>query len=487
MADGGHSATPLRRLWRRRWVRVTALVTGVVLIAGTALAGSLVLRYRSIGRERFGEGTLVEGSRGKPQNFLVVGTDSRRFVDDPSEAASFGTVEESGAPHADTILVVRTLPELNRVAMVSFPRDLFVNVAGTGGENRINTALEGGPDRLVQTISENFGIPVNHFLEVDFRGFKTLVDAIGGVTVYFPAPVRDWDEQKRVNPTGLDIRQTGCVELGGEQALAYVRSRHYQQLIDGEWQSDPAGDLNRITRQQEFIRKTLAQAVARGFRNPARLSSLIDVAVQNVTLDSQLRFRDLTTLSRQFRSVQPESLQSYALPTTPGKTAAGADVLFLDKAASEPILDVFRGKTTAPPILLPSAVRVRVVHSPSQSDAGQAAGFRLAAAGFVVDTTAAAKAGNQRTVIQHPEGGREKAEVLASRVIGPVELQSSDAVDGADVVLMIGRDWRGIVPASDDVTAAPTTTAPEPDDPSARDAAAATSTTTPAASPTPTC
>lgn len=476
----------MRRLWRRRWLRITALVTVIVLIAGTAFAGWLVFRYRSIGRERFAEGTLAPGPRGEPQNFLVVGTDSRRFVDEPSEAASFGTTEESGAPHADTILLVRTLPELNRVAMVSFPRDLFVNVPGTGGENRINTALEGGPERLVQIITENFGIPVNHFLEVDFRGFKALVDAIGGVSIYFPAPARDWDEQKRVNPTGLDIRQSGCVQLGGEQALAYVRSRHYQQLVDGKWQPDPAGDLNRITRQQEFIRKTLSQAGARGFRNPARLNSLIDVAVQNVTLDHQLGFRDLSTLSRQFRSVQPESLQSYALPTTPGKTAAGAEVLLLDKAAAEPILDVFRGKTTAPSTLLPSAVRVRVMHSPSQAEAAQAAGFRLAAAGFLVDTTAAAAAGTQRTAVQHTDAGRDKAEVLASRLIGPVELRRTDSVEGADVVLVIGRDWRGVAAADDTAAAAATTPAPEPVDAPAGDLAVA-STTTPVASPTPSC
>ncbi len=218
--------------------------------------------------------------------------------------------------------------------MVSFPRDLLVKVAGTDGENRINTALEGGPERLVQTIGENFGIPINHFIEVDFRGFQALVDAIGGVTIYFPVPVRDWDEHKRVNPTGLDIRQAGCVELDGERALAYDRSRHYQQLIDGAWQPDPAGDLNRITRQQGFIRKTLTEAVDRVFRNPVGIRSLIDVAVQNVTLDSQLGFRDLGILSRQFRAVQPESLQSYALPTVPGKTAAGADVLFLNEVAA---------------------------------------------------------------------------------------------------------------------------------------------------------
>ena len=483
----GQSGRELRDLWQRRWVRVTAVASAVLLIAGTAVAGSLVYRYRSIGRESFQKGTLVEGARGEPQNFLVVGTDSRGFVDDATDATSFGTTDEVGVPHADTILLVRTMPDLDRLAMVSFPRDLFLKIAGTGAENRINTALEGGPDRLAQTIGQNFGIPINHFIEVDFRGFKALVDAIGGVAIHFPTPVRDWDGEKQVNPTGLDIRQTGCVRLDGQQALAYVRSRHYQQLVNGTWQSDPAGDLNRISRQQEFIRKTFGQSLARGLRNPARLSSLIDVAVQNVTLDSELSFRDLSTLSRQFRSVQPESLQSYALPTAPGKTSTGADVLFLDHAAAQPILDVFRGRTTAPPAVQPSAVRVQVVHGPGQADAARVAGFRLAAAGFLLDATATAGAGGQKTAIRYREGGRDKAEVLAARLVGPVELQLAGSFEGADVVLVIGPDWRGVVPGAATATTPPTTTTAPHADVATPRVSAGPATTTPAASPTPSC
>lgn len=483
----GHRDGGWRGLWQRRWIRVTAVAMAVLVIAGTTVVGSLVYRYRSIGREQFQKGTLVEGSRGEPKNFLVVGTDSRGFVDDATDATSFGTTDEVGAPHADTILLVRTMPDLDRLAMVSFPRDLFLKIAGTGGENRINTALEGGPDRLAQTIGQNFGIPINHFIEVDFRGFKALVDSIGGVAIHFPTPVRDWDGQKQVNPTGLDIRQTGCVRLDGQQALAYVRSRHYQQLVNGTWQSDPAGDLNRITRQQEFIRKTFGQSLARGLRNPARLSSLIDVAVKNVTLDSQLSFRDLSTLSRQFRSVQPESLQSYALPTAPGKTSTGADVLFLDHAAAQPILDVFRGRTSAPPAVLPSAVRVQVVHGPGQADAARVAGFRLAAAGFLLDTTATAEAGGHKTAIRYQEGGRDKAEVLAAKLVGPVELQLAGSVEGADVVLIIGPDWRGVVGGGVTATTAPTTTTTPLAHVTTTPASTGAASTSPAASPTPSC
>ena len=482
----------MQRTSARSWLRAAAVAGGVFLTVAAVVAGTVVVRFRSIQREHFRVGTLAEAERGEPKNFLVVGTDSRRFVDGAADAASFGTAEQVGGAHADTILLVRTFPDLDRVAMLSLPRDLVLDIAGTGRQDRINTALQGGPDRLARTIAENLGVPVNHFVEVDFRGFRALVDAIGGVTVNVPAPARDWDDQKQVNPTGLEIGRAGCVELGGQQALAWVRSRHYQELVDGVWRSDPAGDLSRTTRQQEFIRQTVGQSVARGLRNPARLNALIEVAMDNVTLDDQLGFRDLATLSRQFRDIGAQSLQGYALPTTPAQTADGADVLRLDGPSAEPVLDVFRGRTTSTAALVPSAVRVQVIQEPGRSGAADAAAFRLAAAGFVVEPTTPSGARTTRTVIEHAAGGEAKAELLRSRLAGPAELRVSGSVQGIDAVLTIGRDWRGVAdtaPAPGSATAPPTTAPTTAPRTGGAHAAGTPSPTTaaPAAAPTPTC
>lgn len=451
---------------RRRWVRVIAALVAGALVAGSLTTGWLVARYRSIERERFGEGTLADSAAGAPQNFLVVGTDSRRFVGSEADAASFGTAEEVGPPRADTILVVRTFPAEDEVAIVSFPRDLLVKVAGSGSEDRINTAIEAGSDQLVRTIGENFGIRVNHFVEVDFRGFKTLVDAIGGVTVHFPAPARDWDQVKQSNPTGLEVERSGCVDLDGGQALAYVRSRHYQQLVDGRWQPDPAGDLNRVTRQQEFLRTTLEQSARRGLRNPVRLKSLIDVAVHNVTLDDRLGVRDLRALSRRFRTLQAGRLRTYPLPTAPGKTASGADVLILDVAAAEAVLDVFRGRTTRPAEPTPARSRVRIVHGTEGGAAAGAAAFRLVAAGFEVDPTATAEPLADQTVVRHRPGAAASAGLLAARLVQPPHVEEAEVPEGADLVLVIGGDWRGVrdanSPASTTAPATPTPNEPPP-------------------------
>lgn len=448
----GPSSPDVGRPRRWGWRKVVALGLATSLVAVALVAGWLTLRYRAVEREPFPDGALQESVPSTPQNFLVVGSDSRDFVDSEGAARAFGTAEEVGAPHADTILLVRIFPEEKRAAIVSFPRDLLVTLPDTREKDRINTAIAGGPPRLVETLRTNFDIPVHHFVQVDFRGFEALVDAIGGVTIHFPAPARDWDEARQINPTGLDIAETGCVELDGPQALAFVRSRHYQQLIDGEWRSDPAGDLDRIKRQQEFLRQTLEQSTRRGLRNPARLNALIGVAVRNVRLDDELGFRDLTALGRQFRSGDATALETYALPTTPGRTEAGADVLFLDRVAADPVLDVFRGVTDRPAVLLPMDVTVAVRYPGGRASAGDAAAFRLTAAGLhVVDVAEEPGAGGV-TVLRHAPGAEAEAALLASRLVSPPRLEAVEMPPGTDLVLVIGSDWGGVAGGPEEAT-----------------------------------
>jgi polyisoprenyl-teichoic acid--peptidoglycan teichoic acid transferase len=457
--DGGEDerAGRLRRAWRHRPVQVVVVLLAVTLVAGTATVGRFVYRYNQVDREKV-EG-LEASESSEPQNFLLVGSDSRAFVEGGDEEAAFGTEAEVGAPHADTILLVRTFPDTDRVAMVSFPRDLYLPIAGTGGEDRINAAVQGGADRLVATIAENFGIPVHRFAQIDFQGFQGLVDAIDGVTIPFPAPVRDFDREKGSNPTGLDVPNPGCVRLNGGQALAYVRARHYEQLIEGVWQPDPAGDLNRIQRQQDFIRRTFHQTLAKGLLDPRRIDRLLGVAIDNVTLDDGLGWRDLQDLIGQFRSLTPDSLQTYVLPTSPQTTPAGAQVLRLDAAAAEPIFDVFRGVTDEPATTLASTIRVQVLNASGRSGAVRAAAFRLAAAGFSVPNVGELPVRLDRTRLRVGTGQEQAAEVVAARLSPRPEVVGDPTILGVDVVLDIGRDWdRVLDPEEAAAVAAATTT-----------------------------
>ena len=173
---------------------------------------------------------------------------------------------------SDTIMVLRVDPDADRVAVLSFPRDLYVDIAGSGSKSRINSAYRrDDPQRLIDTIFENFGITIDHYIQVDFCAFKTLVDAVGGVAVPFEFPARDEN-------TGLNVPTTGCFVFDGEHALAYVRSRHYEYEDppgSGEWSEDPSSDLGRVSRQQDFIRRTLSSILGEGPLNPRVARGLI--------------------------------------------------------------------------------------------------------------------------------------------------------------------------------------------------------------------
>src|SRR5690606_22403640 len=146
---------------------------------------------------------------------------------------------------SDTMLLLRF--EGGEAHMMSIPRDLYVPIAETDGSNKINAAYNGGPRRLVMTVQQSLGIPVHHYMEVDFVSFSRLVDSLGGITIDFEHPAFDRN-------TGLQVDEAGPNHLDGPEALAYVRSRHYVEVIDGQQRSDPTADLGRVVRQQRFLK-----------------------------------------------------------------------------------------------------------------------------------------------------------------------------------------------------------------------------------------
>ena len=264
----------------------------------------------------------------------------------------------------DTIMVLRLDPKDTTARLLSFPRDLWVPIAGTDTKRRINEAFQGnGPaaaQRLIETIKLNFGIPIDHYVQVNFASFKKLVDSIGGVPIYFDEPVR-------ARSSGLAIPYAGCWTLDGTQALAFARARKdYQVFRDNEWQLDPSGDLGRINRQQYFLRVALKRAISKGVRNPATLRRLVDIGVQSVGIDEQLRPADVMDLGQRFRNFSPVNLKTYTVPVDDA-VRGGAQVLELRADEAEPILTIFRGEpveetddSTAP--LTPTQVRVQVVN-----------------------------------------------------------------------------------------------------------------------------
>jgi LCP family protein required for cell wall assembly len=281
------------------------------------------------------------------KNFLITGADNGACIDPSSPfAPAFGTEgEDRVGERSDTIMVFRVDPAAKRVAVLSFPRDLYVTIAGSDNKARINSAYRRDePQLLIDTIYENFFVGVDHFIQVDFCTFKTLVDAVGGVAVPFEFPARD-------EGSHLDVPTTGCFTFDGEHALAYVRSRKYEYEDppgSGNWERDPTSDLGRISRQQDFLRRTLSSVLSKGLLNPSVARGLIETATSgNVVTDPGLSVAKLMEFAGVMRDVEPGSIPTYQIE------AVGRDIN--DSSVLEPqiegdnmqeVLAMFRGETS---------------------------------------------------------------------------------------------------------------------------------------------
>ncbi|HEV3462997.1 MAG TPA: LCP family protein, partial [Actinomycetota bacterium] len=292
-------------MYRRRRIAaaLAALLVLGLLTAGTGWAYT-AFRFGQIGSVH------VPGLGKAPDdgsvNLLVVGSDTREGLHD----GGFG---DAGGQRSDVIILVHLVPAAGHATVLSIPRDLHVPVAGTGGSAKINSAFNHGPGRLLQTIQQSFGIPVHHYLLVNFDGFREVVDALGGVAMYFPRPVRDSNNGR--NESGLDVPRTGCQRLTGSQALALARSRYFQYRDrGGQWHADPGTDLGRIRRQQTMLRALAAKALSRNLANPIRTNALVRSVVGSLTKDDRLTIGRSVALARQFRSFDPGRLTTLTLP-----------------------------------------------------------------------------------------------------------------------------------------------------------------------------
>jgi polyisoprenyl-teichoic acid--peptidoglycan teichoic acid transferase len=440
----------LRRTWPQRLLITFNCLLIVGCLTGAGGVGYFYYRFGNIPRIDLPEGVFgpVPGQDPDPggaQNYLLVGSDTREGQD----AESFGSAEQTGGPRADTMILVRVDPRAERAAMVSFPRDLWVTIYSAEGEdlgrNRINVAFDGGPAQLIMTIRENFNVPIDHYAQVNFAGFRDLVDAVGGVEMFLAGPVRDRDASGN-NVAGLDIDQSGCVTLGGGQALAYVRSRHFQQLVDGQWQADPRGDIGRIERQQDFIRRAVRAALSEGLTNPTKLNQLLNVADRNIVIDSELDGRDVVNIGQRFQSLAPDTLNQRSLVVEDFRTSAGAAVLRLvDAPENEETFDIFRGIERGPEEVTPSSVQVRVLNGTGRP--GEAGGARdgLGLAGFNVVGLGDGAFGTEVTTIRYASGQEARAALLAAHLVTPGANLVLDPDLTVDAVLTTGQDYEGVL------------------------------------------
>ncbi len=345
----GHRPRGFRRSGRPRWStrrKVVTVLSGVVVLALLAVAGAYgYARYRYDQIQKLHVASEAAQISGQPFNMLVVGSDTRVGLSGAA-AAQAGSVSQVGGQRSDVLMIWHVDPSTHRISIVSIPRDTLVSMVGAessqfGTFNRINSSFNDGVNSLVKTVEANFGIPINHVMQVDFGGFEGAVNAIGGIYMNFPYPAKD-------AYSGLDIPTAGCQLLNGTQALAVARSRHYYYFANGYWHYDPTSDFGRIDRQDAFLRALVDQAKTK--YNPLTLNALIGSIPQGISIDDRLTLNDLIGLAEDFHGINANGLGTQTLATiSDGYVSPWGDVLFVDQPAAQQLLvSVFGSQLTTP-------------------------------------------------------------------------------------------------------------------------------------------
>ncbi|MFJ3975501.1 LCP family protein [Streptomyces sp. NPDC090021] len=295
---------------RRRALVVATWSAAAVVLLGGAGAGYLYFTLngnlktvdidQALGTDRpadVGNGSM---------DILVLGSDSR------GGANSAHGQDDGGSARSDTAMVVHLYEGHEKASVVSIPRDTMTSRpecptgkgrADPGGQRRqFNEAYTvGGAACAVKTVEKMSGIRMDHYIEVDFTGFKKIIDTLGGVEVTTTEPIKD-------EYSHLDL-PAGPAKLNGEQALGLVRTRH--GVGDG-------GDLGRIQLQQAFIKALIKQVKGVGvFDNPKKLFDLAGAGTRALTTDKALGdVKSLAGLAQSLQGIDPGDLQMITLPVT---------------------------------------------------------------------------------------------------------------------------------------------------------------------------
>lgn len=418
-----------RRHMQRRW---QWWVLGAFLVL-TILGGAAVWKYYDLKCDiSCGGPTTEKREEGKPFNALLVGSDSRAGLT-PEEQHDLGANAVAGQ-RADTLILAHFDPANDHAVLVQFPRDLWVPIAG-GGENRINAALENGPDQLVRTMENLTDLTINHYVQVNIAGFRDLIDAIDGVDLCIA------EETAYDSNTGFQVTEPGTIHFDGELAIRYVRSRKIF----------PAGDFDRIANQQRFIAAALDKVTSVGtLLNPGRILRLAEIAGKNLKTDVNMTPFGLRDLANDLRSLDPEHFEAYTVPNLGVGNIAGASVVLPDEAGMEFVFDAL-GRNESPaeadgvPNIDPHTVRVGVYNGidlfrPYAAEAAEellvATGGRLE--GFqIADIANAPHFKFKETLIRYEPGAEGMAELVAGVVPGAT-LQEHSTPDGVDVAIVLG-------------------------------------------------
>ncbi len=480
------TATKARRRRRRR----RGLLIGAVAIVLLVAAAAGYAEYLNQEITRLHVGHLAGASNNGTENVLMVGSTSRCALSQQNPA--FGLCDEGvTGVNSDVIMILHLDSDTGKVAILSLPRDLIIPNSRTTGLDKIDAALYQGPTQLVNAIEEDFGIPIQHYVELNFDTFQGIVNALGGIRMYFPMPLYDAYSE-------LNIPTAGCQTLDGFEALALVRARHLQYKPPGVttddhayWPQDPESDLSRIVRDHEFIRVLATQASQRGLGNPLTDRSLVAALAPDLEVDSGFSTTDMINLVLTFHGANPASAPETTLPVVVhsgltyyyGGYNYGSVELTSepqDLQAVDQLLGLASGRNTMTGQRLPSpsSFQVTVVNGSGVYDQAAQTAASLSALGFDAspDGNTAVQGTPSETYVVYKAGSTAAfadAEAVVQDLSGAAILESGSPVGGAPVTVVTGSDFSVSPPSTSAPGSTATTSAPS--------AASSPTTTTPSA------
>jgi LCP family protein required for cell wall assembly len=466
-----------RRHRKTKWILGSVAVLLLVAVGGTAGYGW----YLNHEIHRFDVHGLADvptaGADAGTENILMVGSTDRCAL--KVQNASYGLCSQGvNGVNSDVVMILHLDPNKRSVSILSIPRDLFVPNARTDGANKIDAALYQGPSQLVAAINEDLGIPIQHYVVLNFDTFANVVDALGGVKMYFPEPVYD-------AYSGLKVLTPGCLDLDGLHALQVVRARHLQYKGPGittpypeYWPSENLSDLARIRRDHEFLR-VLASAVAKnGLSNPITDEQLVSGVAPQLNVDSKFSTSDMVNLVLDFHSVNVNSAPQLTLPVQVDQFgsyeyqgASYGDIEFPASAQDQQVIDQFLGidantdSMTGQKLPAPAGVSVSVLNgtgaynqATDTKSALQALGFNVVGIGDSPPVGAEAE-----TVVYYAQktpAEEAAAQAVARSLSGAVITALGPTTDGAQVTVVTGSQFAVNPPAAASPTTSPAAAAP---------------------------
>ena len=391
-----------------------------------------------------GEGEVAAaGEIADTLNVLVVGNDTREGLSE-EQLQQLGTTDE-GTALTDTIMLVQISPEREQAVVVAFPRDL--RVMWDEGTTKINAIHPmGGPDALVGAVQDLTGVDLDHYVEIDMKGFLDLADALGGVEVCLDEPLVD-------EYAGVNL-PAGCQTLDSTEALGFVRARKTASEQFG------AADFGRIAKQQYYLQQATEKATQLGtLVNPLKVKNLIDAVASAITTDRALGLTDMYRIANTLKGVNADDV---IMRTVPSYWDPDEQMVIMEPEPAETLFQALREGgdlgdvgTEAPDELAPADVRVLIVNGVGISGLAGDVQSYLEERDFVVtdavnpedvEPGAEFDLGLEGLTIRHTAQDRSRAELLRDHLGDvPVELEEVEAgelPEDVDVLLEVGSAWQ---------------------------------------------